>query len=69
MQEQLLRFIGHGQREVRWASATCLGDLAMFHRTLNRDRVVPILEQALLDPEIRDAAEMSLSFVKQFVAG
>ena len=68
VQERLLRFVGHEHRAVRWAAATCLGDLAMFHRTLDRDRVVPILEQALLDPEIRDAAEMSLSFVKQFVA-
>lgn len=38
-----------------------------FHRALDRDCVILILENALLDPNTRDAAELSLSFVEQFV--
>jgi hypothetical protein len=67
VQEQLLRLISHQHSTVRWASATCLGDLAMFHRTLDRERVLAALEKASLDLEIRAPSEFSISLVKQFV--
>lgn len=67
VQEQLLRFIRYEDLGVRWAAATCLGDLAMFHRTLDREQVLPALEQASLDSDIREVAELSIAFVKQFV--
>jgi hypothetical protein len=67
VQEQCLRFLKHGQAGVRWAAATCLGDLAMFHRTLDLPRVLPELAEACKDEEIRSVAEESISFIKQAV--
>jgi hypothetical protein len=52
---------------VRWAAATCLGDLAFFQSPLDLDIVVPALDQAVQDPEIADPASFSLSMVKQFL--
>ena len=54
---------------VRWAAATCLGDLAFMRRPLNLSVVVPALETAILDPQISDPATLSLSMVRQFLQG
>jgi hypothetical protein len=51
---------------VRWAAATCLGDLALFRRPLNLDKVIPALEEALKDQTIQEPAEFSLRMVKEF---
>jgi len=67
VQEQCLRFLKHGNVCVRWAAATCLGDLAMFHKTLDLPRVLPELFEACKDEEIRRAAEESISFIKRAV--
>ena len=52
---------------VRWAAATCFGDLALMRRPLKVDFVVAALENALKDPEIAEPAGISLSMVKQFL--
>lgn len=54
---------------VRWAAATCLGDLAFMRRPLDLNVVVPALEKAVQDPQIADPASFSLSMVKQFLKG
>jgi hypothetical protein len=66
VEEQCLNNIGHKSATVRWASVTCLGDLALFKRPLNPDAVIPALERAVADPEITDLAAFSLRMVKQF---
>ena len=52
---------------VRWAAATCFGDLAFFRRPLDCGMVIPALTAAMTDPSISDQAAFSLSMVKQFV--
>lgn len=42
-----------------------IGDLAMFHKTLDLPRVLPELLEACKDDSIRDPAETSISFIKQ----
>jgi hypothetical protein len=69
VQEQCLRFLKHPHVGVRWNAATCLGDLAMFHKTLDLPRVLPELMEACDDENIRDAAETSISFINQSVKG
>lgn len=54
---------------IRWAAATCLGDLAFMRRPLDTDLVVSALEQASQDPEIADPAGFSLNMVRQFSQG
>ena len=69
VQGQCLRFIRYSDTRVRWAAATCLGDLAVFHKTLDLDAVRPILEEALRDDaSVRSAAEDSLDLIRQNVS-
>lgn len=69
VQNLCLKFLMHANAEVRWAAATCLGDLAFFRRPLNTALVIPALQAALSDPLIADPAIFSLSMVKQFCTG
>ena len=52
---------------VRWAAATCLGDMAFARRALDLTKVIPALEAAANDDKIADPASFSLSMVKQFL--
>jgi hypothetical protein len=54
---------------VRWAAATCLGDLAWFRRLpLDFDTVVSALEAATKDPQVAGPAADSLSMVREFLS-
>lgn len=53
---------------VRWAAATCLGDLAFLRRRLVVGVVIEALEKACKDPAIADPAKFSLNMLKQFAA-
>ena len=63
---QCLKALKSPSVSVRWAAATCLGDMAFMRRPLDVASVVPALELAVKDPEIADPASFSLSMVKQF---
>ncbi len=67
VQDECLKFLKHAEVRVRWTAATCLGDLAMFHKMLDLPRVLPELIEAAKDESIRDPAETSISFIKQAV--
>jgi hypothetical protein len=67
VQDQCLKYLDHEALKVRWTAATCLGDLAMFHKKLELNRVLPCLRAAALDQSIRDPAETSISFIEQSV--
>jgi len=54
---------------VRWAAATCLGDLALRRFPLTLSEVIPALEAAAKDHLIADPASFSLSMVTQFSSG
>jgi hypothetical protein len=66
VQSQCLEGLKSPEVSVRWAAATCLGDLAFMRRPLDIDSVVPALELATQDPQIADPAGFSLSMVRQF---
>jgi hypothetical protein len=68
VQEQCLKGLNSQEVAIRWAAATCLGDLAFLRRPLDVDAVVSALELATRDPQIADPARFSLSMVKQFLA-
>jgi hypothetical protein len=67
VQDRCLEGLQSTEVSVRWAAATCLGDLAFMRRALDIDSVVPALELATHDPQIADPAGFSLSMVKQFL--
>lgn len=68
VQEQCLKALTSPEIPVRWAAATCLGDLAFLRRSLDVRAVIPALVAATKDPEIADPAAFSLSMVMQFLA-
>lgn len=67
VQEQCLKYLQSPSTTVRWAAATCLGDLALFRRPLDVPVVVAALEKAADDPEIAGPARDSLSMVREFL--
>jgi hypothetical protein len=60
VQSQCLRYLTSPELQVRWAAATCLGDLSVFHHKLDLELVIPALQQALNDPSIRSTVGDSL---------
>lgn len=66
VQDQCLKYLNSTEISVRWAAATCLGNLALLRRPLEVQSVVPALEKATKDPSIADPARFSLSMVRQF---
>jgi hypothetical protein len=62
-----LTFLKSEHVSVRWAAAACLGDLAMFHKHLDLDLVLPALSEVSADPAIASPVQESLSYIKQFV--
>ncbi|MFZ0884254.1 MAG: hypothetical protein WAN14_12720 [Candidatus Acidiferrales bacterium] len=67
VQDQCLTKLTSPEVLIRWAAATCLGDLAFSRRPLDVKKVILALERAKQDPAISDPASFSLSMVKQFV--
>jgi hypothetical protein len=66
LEEECLKRLAFPELRIRWAAATCLGDLAFFRRPLDVNKVIPALEAAAEDPTISEAARFSLSMVRQF---
>jgi hypothetical protein len=58
VQDQCLKALTSPEVSVRWAAATCLGDLAFLRRSLNVEAVVPALEAATKDATIADPASL-----------
>jgi hypothetical protein len=67
VQSQCLRLLSHSSTKVRWAAATCLGDLSVFHHQLDLELVLPALHEALNDPAIRSTVDDSLDQIRQNV--
>lgn len=67
VQSQCLSYLTHPDLRVRWAAATCLGDLSVFHHKLDLELVVPALQQMMDDPTIRSTVSDSLDQIYQNV--
>ena len=67
VQGQCLKRLRSEQVPIKWAAATALGDLAMFHKQIDLDIVLPALHDALSDVTINEAAEVSLMLIKHAV--
>lgn len=65
VEDECLKYLESPDSSVRWAAATCLGDLAFFWRPVDIPTVVPALARAIKDPKIADPAAFSLSMLRQ----
>ena len=54
----------HADRGVPRNAATCLGLLAVFYKKLDLDLVLPALEKAAEDPEVKGSAEDCLKDIR-----
>jgi hypothetical protein len=64
VQSQCLRFLTHADVGVRRNAVTCLGLIAVFHKKLDKDLVLPALQKAAEDPEVKSRAEDSLDDIR-----
>jgi hypothetical protein len=64
VQAQCLFFLRHADVEVRRNAANCLGLLIVFHNKLDAQVVVPALEKAAEDPQVKAWAEDSLADIE-----
>ena len=64
VQTQCLYFLSHTEVWVRRTAANCLGLLAVFHNKLDTEVVLPALEKAAEDPEVKAWAEDSLADIR-----
>ena len=62
-----LTFLKSEHLAVRWAAATCLGDLAILRKHVDLDLVLPALLEVAGDPAIASPVQDSLSYIRQFV--
>jgi len=67
VQDQCLCFLTFPDLWVRRNAATCLGILAVFHKKLDIERVIPKLEDAGRDEEVRPFVEDSLEDIRHHV--
>jgi hypothetical protein len=68
VQTQCLLSLTHADAVVRRSAATCLGLLAVFHKKLDLDLVLPALKKAAEDPEVKASAEDSLDDIRHTLA-
>ena len=66
VQSECLSRLADSEVAIRWAAATCLGDLAFRRFPIEKELVVPALEAACRDLAIADPALVSLDLVKEF---
>jgi hypothetical protein len=52
-------------QQVRWAAALSLGFIALYHKQLDLDRVLPELHRLREDPDIRGPVQDSLELISQ----
>ncbi len=64
VQTQCLYFLTHADVSVRRSAATCLGLVAVFHKKLDLDIVLPAIRRAAEDPEVKAWAEDSLGDIQ-----
>lgn len=64
VQEQCLHYLNFSDLWVRRNAATCLGILAVFHKQLDVERVIPKLEEAGRDEALRAYVEDSLRDIR-----
>jgi hypothetical protein len=67
VQDWCLRFTEHTDSNVRLVAVVALGHLARIHRTLDLERVLPVLARKADDVELAGTVENTLDDIRQFI--
>jgi hypothetical protein len=66
VQDQCLALLDHENDEVSGLAATCLGHVARLHRTINKSKVLPVLQNKLKDPRLSGRVQDALADIQRF---
>ena len=58
-----MNFLPHPNRDVQWAAALSLGFIALYHKRLDLDRVLPELHRLRDDPFLKGPVQDSLELI------
>ena len=67
VQDWCLRFIDGSDQTVRRIAVTCLGHLARLHRTMDIDRVLPLLNDLRSDEVLAGRVDDALDDIHTFI--
>ena len=67
LQEKCIEMSENSDAEVAGLAVTCLGHLARIHRTLDLERVLPILKRVRTNPELAGRAEDALDDIETYL--
>src|SRR5262249_16978258 len=66
-ESQFQHFLAHPNPEIRGLAATCIGDLARIHRSLDLNVTLPLLEKLRNDPEVAGRVQDALDDIEVFI--
>lgn len=67
VEDLIVRLIRHRELWVRGVSASAAGHAARIHRTLSTDKIVPLIEALLENPQTRGKVEDALDDIQTFL--
>jgi hypothetical protein len=67
VEEWCLTFCESPDPELRQLAATCLGHLARIHRSLDLERVLPVLRRLSADPLVSGSVDTAMDDIEQFL--
>jgi hypothetical protein len=65
-QDRCLELLDRSEPAVRGLAATCLGHVARIHRTIDKVKVLSVLESLVADPDIGGRVEDAIDDINQF---
>ena len=67
VQDLCISLSSHADKWVRRSSVTCFGHIARIHGVIDKDKVMPVLNRLLLDPEVKGEAEDAMGDLAVFI--
>ena len=68
VQDLMIQYSDHSEKGIRYMAMLCFGNICRYHRTIDKGKVLPILENGLKDNDacVRDGAEIALEDIERF---
>ena len=67
VQDNCLRFLNDPDLDVRNVAVTCLSHIARIHGTLEKEKVIPVLNGLVKDPQIGEEVAYTLEEIEWFL--
>jgi hypothetical protein len=67
VQDSCIALSAHHEKWIRRTCATCFGHLARIHGKLEKQKVMPVLNRLLADPDAKGAAKDAIEDIEVFL--